>query len=83
MGAPITNAELDELDEDEAPKRRGRPAFAFPAEAIPPEVNAAFLADLEFERAISTALGLANSLSAPDDLSELAIAVLQPAEAAL
>ena len=41
----------DELDEPEAPARRDRPVKAQPAEPVPPEINAAFLEDLAFERA--------------------------------
>lgn len=55
--------EIEEIEEGEAPKRRARAAVAFPAEAIPAEISSAFLADLAFERAISTALGLASGLN--------------------
>ena len=80
--------ELDEIEEGEAPapKRRAGATLAQPAEQIPHDVNAAFLADLAFERALSTALGLASGLSGavgglggvcgPDDPSKLAPAVL-------
>ena len=36
-----------------------RPSKAQPAEPIPPAVNAAFVADMAFERALSAARGLA------------------------
>ena len=54
----------DELDyiESEAPARRDRPVKAQPAEAIPAEINSAFLEDLAFERAISAASALAAML---------------------
>ena len=42
-----------------ASRRRAGATLAQPAEAIPAELNSAFLADLAFERALSTALGLA------------------------
>ena len=45
--------------EPEAPARRDRPVKAQPAEPVPPEINAAFLEDLAFERAISAASALA------------------------
>ena len=87
-------AVAEEPDEDGPPRRsRAQAAIAFASEPIPYDVNAAFLADLAFERAISTALGLANGpsgpvgwlsgLSGPDDAYELPMAVLEPGEAAL
>ena len=91
-----TVAEFDDLEpeEVESPKRRRAGAtLAQPAEPIPPDLNAAFLADLAFERAISTALGLASGLSGavggfggvsgPDDRSKPVTTVQQPAQAAL
>ena len=74
--SPVAD-ELDELepDEVEAPKRRRAGAtLAQPAEAIPAALNSAFLEDLAFERALSTALGLAAGVMA---------STAQPAEAAL
>ena len=88
--------ELDDLEpeEVEAPKRRRAGAtLAQPAEAIPAELNSAFLEDLAFERALSTALGLASglngavgglgSVSGPEDPPELATAALPSAGTAL
>ena len=76
----------DDIEEDEAPKRRSRAqaGIAFASEPIPFEVNAGFLADLAFERAISMALDLASSrisIGGPDH-PPVATAVPQPAEVA-
>jgi hypothetical protein len=66
-----TTADLvDDEPEDEAPKRRRpRPVIAQAGEDIPPEINAAFLADLAFERALGLARGLANGISSPSDFA--------------
>lgn len=82
---PTTIADDIEEDEDAPPRRsRAQAAFAFASEPIPFEVNAAFLADLAFERAISMALDLASSrisIGGPDD-PPVATAVLEPEAAA-
>ena len=85
--------ELDEPEEVESPKRQARPVRAMPAEPIPHYLNADFLDALAYERALSTARGLASGLngdvgglggvSGPGGPSEPATAVQQPAEAAL
>jgi hypothetical protein len=64
-------ADADDL-EDEAPRqptRRNGLLVAVPNAPIPPELNAEFLADLAFERALSAARNLASGFSGSTDLS--------------
>jgi hypothetical protein len=54
----------DDLEgEARSPTRRDGRIIAMPAEPIPAEVNAAFFADLAFERTLSMARGLASGFS--------------------
>jgi hypothetical protein len=58
-----TMTDADDLDDEAArpPTRRDGRIIAVPNAPIPPELNAEFLADLAFERALSAARNLAIS----------------------